>query len=409
MTGQNGIVREISWRDIFPWLILFRTNFLAQRGSLLLLAAFGASVTPLGWRLAESVWLSEEVLQDSQFRSFVEEQRAWPTRFARSESPVAGGLKRAEQMVRHPLQEGLGAAWRRLVGPFRVVFQAGPLGVTQYLYLATGILWSLMVWGFVGGTIARVAVVEIGLEEDPGFVSALVFAWRRLKSLAFAPILPLPAMLLFAIPCVLVGWLMRFDLGVLLGGALWLIILLMGFAVAWLLVGLVLGWPFMPAVIVTEEGGDHFEAFHRCYSYVYNCPLHYIFFWLLAGVLALLGCWAIDTMADLTLHVVAAVMSLGAGPDRWRQIAEAAAGGEANGMLWAGSRLMGFFEQFLGLMTTAFRYTIFFVSTATIYLLLRQQVDDAELDEVYLEEDLYEEEDLADDASSSDSTPANDN
>ncbi len=125
MTGQNGIVREISWRDIFPWLILFRTNFLAQRGSLLLLAAFGASVTPLGWRLAESVWLSEEVLQDSQFRSFVEEQRAWPTRFARSESPVAGGLKRAEQMVRHPLQEGLGAAWRRLVGPSGVVSQAG--------------------------------------------------------------------------------------------------------------------------------------------------------------------------------------------------------------------------------------------------------------------------------------------
>ncbi|MFO0819030.1 MAG: hypothetical protein U1A77_13875 [Pirellulales bacterium] len=400
MTGQNGIVREISWRDIFPWLVLFRTNFLALRASVLFVACLGTLAAPLGWRLAESLWLSEEALQDSQFRGFVEQQRAWPTRITPSSSPVEGGLTRAEQMVRHPLQEGLGAAWRRLVGPFRVVFQAGPLGGAQCLYLLTGILWSLMVWGFVGGTIARVAVVNIGLEEDPGIVNSITFAWRRLRSLAMAPVLPLPVMMLFSLPVVLLGWLMRYDAGVLLGGLLWFFVLLVAFAVTWLLVGLVLGWPFMPAVIVTEEGGDHFEAFHRSYSYVYNSPLHYAFFWLLAGLLGLLGCWTVDTMADTTLQVVISTVSLGSGQERWRQIADVSGGGDADGMLWAGGRLIGFFEQFLGLVTTAFRYAIFFMSTATIYLLLRQQVDDAELDEVCRDADSLDE-DVADDADSS--------
>lgn len=398
MTGRTGIVREISWRDIFPWLILFRTNVVAMRAPLLFVACLGTLAAPLGWRVAESVWLGEGARQNEAFRRVVEDQRAWPARIALSPSPIQGVVARAERMARNPGEDGLGAAYRRLVGPFRLLFQGESLSVTQYLYLATGTLWSLVVWGFIGGAIARVAVVTLGLEQDLGIVNAIAFVWRRLGALTVAPILPLPAMLLFLLPCVLLGWLMRFDLGVLLGGLLWIFVILLGFILALLAIGLVFGWPFMPAVIVTEEGGDQYEAFHRSYSYVFSRPLHYVFYVLLAGVLALAGCLVIDSIADTTLRCAVSTVSAGTGVERWTQISDVSAGGDASGLLWAGGRLMGFVERCLGVVTTAFRYSIFFVSTATIYLLLRQQVDDAEFDEVYLEEEPLDEQQLEEEA-----------
>ena len=41
MADERIVVREIAWREILPWLVIFRTFRLARSLSLLFLATFG--------------------------------------------------------------------------------------------------------------------------------------------------------------------------------------------------------------------------------------------------------------------------------------------------------------------------------------------------------------------------------
>ena len=52
----------------------------------------------------------------------------------------------------------------------------------------------------------------------------------------------------------------------------------------------------------------------------------------------------------------------------------------------AGGRLIGFVDHLTSIVTTGFRYSFFFCAAAAVYLLLRQQVDEAEFDELYQDE-----------------------
>ena len=56
MTEEQGVVRRISWRDLFPWLILFRTFRIAIAPELLALATLAVLLAPLGWGLADFVF-----------------------------------------------------------------------------------------------------------------------------------------------------------------------------------------------------------------------------------------------------------------------------------------------------------------------------------------------------------------
>ena len=49
MTDERGVVRSISWRDLFPWLILLRTFRIAIHPALLTAATVATLLTPIGW------------------------------------------------------------------------------------------------------------------------------------------------------------------------------------------------------------------------------------------------------------------------------------------------------------------------------------------------------------------------
>jgi len=49
MSKERDTIRHISWRDLFPWLILFRTFGVAIGVQVLLLAAAGAVATSAVW------------------------------------------------------------------------------------------------------------------------------------------------------------------------------------------------------------------------------------------------------------------------------------------------------------------------------------------------------------------------
>ena len=76
---------------------------------------------------------------------------------------------------------------------------------------------------------------------------------------------------------------MRANLGLLLGGISGRWCWLAGLLMALLLLGLLFGWPLMWGTISTE-GTDSFDALSRSYAYLFQRPLHYLFYALVAAI-----------------------------------------------------------------------------------------------------------------------------
>src|SRR5688572_15089960 len=53
MTDSRGVLREVAWREVFPWLLIFRCFRLAIHPTILTIALAAALLTPLGWRAAQ--------------------------------------------------------------------------------------------------------------------------------------------------------------------------------------------------------------------------------------------------------------------------------------------------------------------------------------------------------------------
>ena len=161
-------------------------------------------------------------------------------------------------------------------------------------FLVLAILWAMAVWALFGGAISRVAAVQLAADERIGWAAALRFAASKWLSYFAAPLLPLLGVVLVAIPLAVLGLLMRLNFGVLLAGVLWPLALLGGLVMALLLLGLAFGWPLMWATISTE-GTDSFDALSRSYAYVFQRPLRYLFYVLVAAVLGWLGWLLVST------------------------------------------------------------------------------------------------------------------
>jgi hypothetical protein len=153
------------------------------------------------------------------------------------------------------------------------------------------------------------------------------------------------------------------------------------------------GFPLMWPTISAERDGDAFEAFSRSFSYVYGKPLHYFFYVVIAALFGAL-CWAVVESAG------AFIVEFGFWALAWggtarhvvplRQLAIDFAQGiprpvETSTPLLIGSTLLGLVVGLIQATVIAFRYSFFFVAASAIYLLLRQDVDEKEMDEVYLE------------------------
>ena len=144
-------------------------------------------------------------------------------------------------------------------------------GVWERLYLILVILWTLAVWGLFGGAICRIAAVQITRNERISLKEAILFTKERIISYVTAPMLPLAllggmwfCLVLFGVVDI-IPW-----LGDLVAGLFWPVVLIIGFIMAVVLVGLI-AWPLMIATI-SVEGSDSFDALSRSYSYLYQAP-----------------------------------------------------------------------------------------------------------------------------------------
>jgi hypothetical protein len=195
-------------------------------------------------------------------------------------------------------------------------------------------------------------------------------------------LLPKVPCLIFAVLAILGGILgltLRSDFGAVLAGLAWPIAIFLG---ANLMVFAAFCAPiacFMTTAVVTEQACDEYEAFHRAFSYTFQRKWMLLAHLAGAAVLGTVGAFISDVVTDLTLRFAGWLVGVGVGPERWREILET--GNDSAPLL--GARIIHFFEWLAALMTDGFRYAFFFSTGAALYLRMRLEIDETEVDEIY--------------------------
>ena len=388
MTDRPVVIQKISWADLCPWTIIFRTLPIATSFTVLALALFAVAATPMGWML------SEACLSSDARANKIEELRnnTSPYRGVFSDTPDG----------QEPLQmlgvriTGPREVFRQLVAPVKKMFDRN-IELGEFFYYFFGSVWTIAVWSFAGLGICRVCLLRLTRGEQAGLDDAFEFSidnWSRAFGAVMAPLL---AVAVLCIPTFVFGLLLGFDIGVLLVGLLWFIVVGISIVMGILLLGLLFGWPLMIASVACESQ-NAFDSMTRSFAYVLQRPFHYLCYALLAilfgGVAWVIVASIADGMVGLTYWSVSWGANLsGADPvtglDRIDEIVlglplDADDNPTETNSMYAGRSAINFWNAVIKSLAAAFLYGLFWCLSSAVYLLLRKDVDQTEMDEIFL-------------------------
>lgn len=403
---DGGTLRAVAWTEICPWLKLFRCFRLAIRFRLLLLSAIAILLTFSGWSVLGIVfsgsgdtYIAEQIepYQGCPWQaltSLVPDRPQLPreSRGAASAVPASPSILARARAPALGTEPFLGT-WEQFSRPFFEMFRSD-VTLTRLVFLLLCGLWALAIWAFFGGAITRVAAVELAREERVGWGAMLHHARSKWRSYFGAPLLLLVFALPFALGMAVVGICLRWNVGLLLAGALlWPLMLLGGLVMTYLLVWLAFGWPLMWAT-VSAEGEDSFDALSRSREYVFQRPLHYLFYVFVAVLLGWLGWLVVSNFAAGVIASTHWAADWGADTSRWpvgagdRRIDLLLSEESDFGALGRfGAGLILFWSACLKLLAVGFLYSYFWTASTCIYFLLRYDTQGTEMDEVFLDEE----------------------
>jgi hypothetical protein len=217
---------------------------------------------------------------------------------------------------------------------------------------------------------------------------------------------------------------MRLGFFAMLAGIAWPFVLILGLMMAILLLGALAGWPLMWAT-VSVEGTDAFDALSRSYAYTYQRPLRLLWYVLCVTVLAAVSMFVVKLFA-------ASAISLGSWSIRWGideptyhsivspravvtetvpasdvpllaitppannigtptttpvETSATATSSELVGTRWVAGQAIAFWKSLLGALAAGYQAGFLWVASVGVYLLLRKDIDGAEMDEVYVEDE----------------------
>ena len=372
----DGIIHEIQWSDALPWWLLFRAAGAAFSPTVILLAALGALATWAGWSMADRLGIPDGHALAGAVDPAVPADQA-P---ALAPTPAPELIARPWAFIRSSLPAPAAEIVRLVSVPFRPSATLGQMAGTL-LRLA----WFVAVWSILGTAIARQVALKLAGEETPGLSGALWFGSRKWLSAFNSVAFVLLGILALSLPGALLGLLMRTNVGLALAGAIWPLVLLGGILLAILAIGVVAGWPLMVGGVGVERG-DSFQAISTAFSYLYQRPLHYIFYGLVALAVALPALAAAHLVATATSTLALWATSLGMGHARTAEVLSGLRDVAAGGPAPFGVSALGFWNRGLEAVLGAFGWGYFFAISTAAYLLLRRDVDGTELDEVVVEE-----------------------
>ena len=377
MAQQYEVVKGIDWRQVFPASVLTRCFRVAISVSVLLLATLGVCLTQAGWQLSQSVFAPAEGVP------------AEVPLVDLTKSEIAGD---EPQDFWEAIENGNGPAWVSTQVCDYVDKEHLANGSIQGKYAwalcIVDAFWLLLVWSFVGGVITRIAVVQIGREERIGLQEAFCFVRGKYVSYLMSPLFVMVACAVLSLPILGISAMLNFDIGVVLAGVLWVLVVIAGIAIAVLLTGLFFGWPLMWPTISAEESGDVYEATSRSFAYTFQAPLQYFGFALIIFAMWVPGVVIVQSFAVLVEQVVFTVAGISGGStmDDVQQFLKTGAmdNDSPAGIYALGVNIIGGIHWIGHAVADAFCISFFFCSSAGVYLLLRRFVDQTEIDEVFV-------------------------
>jgi len=417
MEDDNGTIRNVAWRELCPWLSIFRVFRMSIALPALAFATLGILLTAIGWGVLGMVfgtdtpgtaWLNSyaecpwkaitDCVPNEPMRAELPGEASTFTAITSHPSTVTTVTEVAvagvpgEETIRvsvapQPVEPFFGS-WAILNQPIRQGLLDAGLTVRGLACLVLCGLWGITLWAFFGAAITRMASVQLATGERIGMAAAMRHAAAKWPSYFLAPLWPLFGVLLAVIPVFCVGLLLRFGLGALFAGFfLWPLVLVAGLVMAVLLVGLLFGWPLMWGTISTERS-DCFDAISRAYAYTFQRPLHYLFYAAVAAVIGGLG-WI------LVRNFAAGVIWMGYWAAAWgcgsQRIASILGTGEPlSGMTHGGTVMIHFWAGCVKLLAVGYLFSYFWTASSAIYFLLRRDVDSTAMDEVVLDADASE-------------------
>lgn len=434
MPDEAVSLRDINWRETFPFTHLFRAFRVAVHPSKLLLALVALGFLWCGGLILDAVWvhnyqvtaadrtyLGLRSAPNGVFRAIGEEipgsdVRELSRAEARSGEPTWGIF---DTFFTYEVNQANDVLMAR-GAPFDAVWNfiaVGPVWLwsTHWLFALIYTAYFLLIWSVFGGAISRIAAVHVARDEKISVRHALSFSTSKGISFIFAPIIPvliifgigvviaIAATILYHIPYV----------GPVVAGIFFCLALLGGFVITLVILGTIGGFNLMyPTVAV--EGSDSFDAISRSFSYVFARPWRMLwytfvavvygaicylfvrfFIWMVLAVTWFFMSWFLghrstDVNAMLHPYHPADVWPLlwpqpGAGDPRnvlpyspdyaHLKSTEAIAAGL---MVWWNYIVIG--------LIGAFAISFYFSANTIIYYLMRREVDATELDDVYVEE-----------------------
>jgi hypothetical protein len=419
MINQHDKLRDVTWNESFRWLLLLRAVRIALLARVMILGALGLVVTTLGWWAIDYVVSASQdpVVQSAEWQRTVSDW-LWN---ASPEFSIVSSAQSADAMFRQVLS-GLAEApvslWLFLTRPFINIFH-GDLTPVGFLYFALCGIWELLVWGLFGGAIARIAALKFTRDEAPDLPGALKHSIGKITSYSMAPLLALAGAAVFGLQLVVLGWIMRLDVLAVVAGFAWPFALMLGLLMAILLIGALVGWPLMWATVAVE-GTDAFDALSRSYAYTYQRPLRLLWYVLLAVILAAVSMFIVKLFATSAIALGNWSVSWGLDQESYREIVAPLAAdgstltttgmlliesegtlssdgpvlavaaptdGELTGTRWLAAQAVAFWKSILGAIAAGYQAGFIFVAAVGVYLLLRKDIDGAEMDEVYVEDE----------------------
>ena len=392
MVNQHDKLREVSWNELFRWLVLLRAVRIALLARVLVLGAMGLAATTLGWRAIDYVFSanSDPVVHGTEWQTTISDW-LWNKSPEFSIVTSAQSADALFEQVKEGLPEAPVSLWLYLTRPFINLFH-GDLTPIGFIYFVLCGVWELLVWGLFGGAIARIAALKFTRDEAPDLPGALKHAASKLTSYSMAPLLALAGAAVFGVQLALLGWIMRLDVLAMVAGFFWPFTLLLGLLMAILLIGALAGWPLMWATVAVE-GTDAFDALSRSYAYTYQRPLRLLWYVLLAAILAAVSMFIVKLFATSAISLGNWSVSWGLDEQTYRQIVAplstdaAAATSDLTGTNWLAATSISFWKSLLGALAAGYQAGFLFVAAVGVYLLLRKDIDGAEMDEVYVEDE----------------------
>jgi len=394
MSDQPVIVKKISWAELCPWTIIFRTLPIAASVTVLALAIVGVLATASTWWLSETLFVTKEHRQDTAMMEIAAMNKSpYSGVFVESQSEknslsILGAQISGPRAVFNQVKRPAAYIFASRVTPTGAGGENVRLGGYGFLYFLFGTVCSMAIWSFVGLGIARVCLLRLTRNETIGVDDAFDFAFDHWLASFGGVGIPLVAALALCIPASIFGLLMTFDFGAAVVSLLWPLVLALGTAMALLLLGLTYAWPLIVSSAACE-GQNSFDAMTRAYAYVFQRPLHCLGY---AVVAMLFGgfCWLIvsnlcGSVIELSYWAASWGANVGGGEaTRMETIQGLTTGGENSSTLSFAQDTMAFWNGMIRTVAASFLYGLFWCMASAVYLLLRKDVDDTEMDEIYI-------------------------